>query len=138
MNKLETHRVLKYLLSVFNTLSTSMIAEQILLNTNNYPVGYRNEIDDTSVIKIYFDYENGTAFNFSSDLKKDLLEKGFDKDDYFNLSLSYNLVFNYEDLLFLLTEFCKIPYTVNVTIPVFILELVKNGKLDEHTTIPDA
>ncbi len=138
MTKEETQRILKYILSVFKTLSTSIIAKQILLSTNNVDVGYRNVFDYTSTIKIYFDNENGTGFHFSPELKKDLLEKGFDKDDYFNLSLSYNLIFNYEDLLFLLTEFCKIPYNVTVTIPVFILELIKNGKLDEHTTIPDA
>ena len=132
----ESKRLADYILSVINTLKTERISIQ-QVGDYKMDVGYYETDEDEyySELKIFNTEKDGIKFGFGAAQKAKILSEGVDKDDYFNISLSRDLLLNYEDLSRVLAEFSKIEDVYHIIITNYIYNLVIQGKLDEHTTI---
>lgn len=136
MSTEESKRLADYILSVINTLKTESIAIQ-QIGEYKMDVGYYETDEDEyySELRIFNTEKDGIKFGFGTAQKEKILSEGVDKDDYFNISLSRDLLLNYEDLSRVLVEFSKIQYVYHILITNYIYNLVIQGKLDGHTTI---
>lgn len=136
MNTEESKRLADYILSVICTLKTNSIAVQHI-GKYRMDVGYYKTDEDEyySDLKIFNTENEGLKLVFGDDQKKNILENGVDKDDYFNVSLTKDLLLNYEDISRVLIEFSQIREVCQIVITYYIYKLVIEGKLDGHTTI---
>jgi len=136
MTEEESSRLRNYILSVIDILSTDNIVEQVIDN-NIITVGYIDSDDDesTSSLEIFNSLNDGLYISFDHALKVQLTNDGLDKDDYFNLSLEYDLILSFEDLKMVLNGFCNNKKFLNILIPYSVFYYIKQGKIDEPTNV---
>jgi len=136
MTEEESSRLRNYILSVIDILSTDNIVEQVIDN-NIITVGYIDSDDDesTSSLEIFNSLNDGLHLSFDHALKVQLTNDGLDKDDYFNLSLEYDLILSFEDLKMVLNGFCNNEKFFNIRIPYSVFCYIKQGKIDEPTNV---
>lgn len=133
----DSTKIANYIIRVIDLLEEHVEVYTSSDDNNRYCVAYHENDEDEveSKMFIYGSEEEGIKLTFSQYSKNKYKTIGFDKDEYFNLSVQNNLVLDYDNLKRVLDRFSVTDSVIVVRMKYKIIQSIIKGELDEHSPI---